>query len=126
METHENDLPDDELPGAGMFTPEFIRDRIREQEEMGILLWDEENNTYQTSARGILVGIAMNVMGRAQSIDPRAEQDEIMHQVIQSLPWQASAVMLDSDEQMDDLENMRRLLDQDTPDAPPEGWGDGA
>jgi len=118
--THENELPDEDLPGSGIFDPEFIREKLREQEERGILLWDEDNNTYFTSARGIMVGIAMGVMAYAQTIDPAADQDEIMRSVVSCLPWEARAEVVTTLEEVDPIDP--DAPDFKVPDTLPEEW----
>lgn len=115
--THEDQIPDEDLPGNGIFAPDFIREQLREQEERGILLWDEDNETYFTSARGTMLGIAMGVMAYAQTIDPAADQDEIVRAVVSCLPWETRAEVVTTLVEIDpDAEDFT------VPDTIPEEW----
>jgi len=113
MTTHENDIPDEDLPGAGVFDPEYTRQRLRESEEAGILLWDDEANTYRTSARGIMFGIGMACLNAAQEIDPEADQETIMGTVTKCLPWEAKAAMVT---ELVDLDKTVAALEMPNPD----------
>jgi len=67
METHEHELPDEDLPGFGIFTPEYIRDQLKEHEEAGLLLWDREEKAYRQSARALMVDIATVILATRPS-----------------------------------------------------------
>ena len=124
MTTHENEIPDEDLPGVGMYDKEFIREQLRNSEEAGVLLWDEENSTYRTSARGVLFGIGMTVMEAAKTIDPYADQDGIMEAVVACLPWEAKAQMVTELVDLDALGPMPNpdATDFKVPETIPEEW----
>lgn len=117
METHEHLIPDDELPGADVFAPEFIRERLAESEQAGVLVWDDDNSTYRTSARGLMLGIGMGCIERAREIDPYADQDEIMRHVTECLPWEAKALLVNELVEIDP-----DAPDFAVPDNFPEEW----
>ena len=125
MTTHENDIPDEDLPGVGVFDPEFIRERLRESEEAGILIWDDEATAYRTSARGIMFGIGMACMEAAREIDPEADQETIMGTVTKCLPWEAKAKMVTELKDLDALDAPMPDPDAEgfsVPETLPEGW----
>jgi hypothetical protein len=98
MDTHEHLIPDDDLPGAGMIVPEFARQQLREAEEAGMIVWDDEHEHYHASARGHLVRAAAMIFQRAGEISPDASIQEITQAVVSCLPWAEGVTAIPADE----------------------------
>lgn len=105
METHEHLIPDDDLPGAGMIVPEFARQQLREAEEQGMIVWNDEHEHYHPSARGHLVRAAAMILARAAEINPEASVEEVTEAVVSCLPWASgvTAVATEDHEQITSL-----------------------
>lgn len=98
METHENEIPDEDLPGYGIFDLAFIRSRLKEQEQAGLLAWVEEEQTYEPTSRTVIAEIGSQIIGKAAEIDPRATPDEIVQAVVSCIPWPTSVTKGDPQE----------------------------
>lgn len=98
METHEHLIPDDDLPGAGVIVPEFARQQLRESEEAGLIVWDDDHEHYHPSARGHLARTAAMILAKAASIDPKASVEEVTEAVVSCLPWAEGVTAISADD----------------------------
>jgi hypothetical protein len=87
MDTHEHHVPDEDLPLAGIIDPNFSRSMLKQGEESGVLLWNDESEKYEKSSRALMIEVAGEIMERAQRMDPRADQEEVMQAIIGCIPW---------------------------------------
>jgi hypothetical protein len=87
MDTHEHLLSDEDLPGHGVLDANFAREMVRQQEAEGVIIWNDEDESYEPSARMILGRVGVAVLAKAAEIDPRATHAEIMATIFGTIPF---------------------------------------
>jgi hypothetical protein len=87
VDTHEHLLSDEDLPGHGVLDSDYARNMVRQQEESGLILWDEEAENYRPSARMTMGAVGMNITLKAAEINPNASQQEVTEAIFKCIPW---------------------------------------
>jgi hypothetical protein len=94
MDTHEYLVPDEDLPGHGFLDSEFARSMLRKQEEEGHLVWDDDEQKYAISSRGMMLSIAHTIAEKSSEIEVDADPVDVITAIMECLPIQPGAVLV--------------------------------